>query len=453
MEEKIKRALKNSDVEYVEVHLEETEETRVHYSGKEMDSIGTHFTKGGNVRAFHRGGWGFASFNDMNRISEYIREACQHAKKVVRERGSLAPTTSIQDQVPLDLEDDPRKVPLAEKEGITRTYNGIILSSPKIQTTQVRYADKFMRRHFMNTEGTELVEERIYCGISFSAIARDGTNVQASNESLGGTRGFKTVLDQEEKVEQVTKEAIDLLKAEKVKGGIYTVIVNPILGGVFAHEAFGHLSEADHLFENERILKIMELGKRFGREELSIVDDGTLVGERGHYRYDDEGVPAQKTYLMRNGILVGRLHSRETAVKLGEPLTGNGRAINFRHHPIVRMSCTYIEPGERSFEKMVSEVKEGIYAVDALGGQTQLEMFTFSAGKGYLIQNGKIGPMVRDVVLTGNLFETLKNIDAIGDDLEFHGGLGGCGKDGQFPLPVTTGAPHFRIQNVVIGGA
>ncbi|MCH7761157.1 TldD/PmbA family protein [candidate division TA06 bacterium] len=452
MEEKVKKALKKVDAEYVEVHLEETEVTSVRYSGKEMDSIGTHFTRGGNVRAFFRGGWGFSSFNDVIRIGEAIQEACQHARQVARDGGGLAPANPLEDRVQVELEDDPREIPLSEKERIARTYNEIILASSKIQTSQVRYVDKFMRRSFYNTEGTALHEERIYCGISFSAIAKDGANIQTSFDSVGGTRGFKTVLGQEGKVERITKEAIDLLKAEKVEGGRYSVIVNPMLAGVFAHEAFGHLSEADHLDENERILKIMELGKRFGSEELSIVDDGTLKGERGSYLYDDEGVPAQKTDLIREGILVGRLHSRETAYKMGEPLTGNGRAINFRHPPIVRMSCTYIEPGEKSFEEMVSEVNEGIYAVDALGGQTQLEMFTFSAGKGYRIKDGKIGPMVRDVILTGNLFETLRNIDAIGNDLQHHGGLGGCGKDGQFPLPVSTGAPHIRIRNVTIGG-
>jgi TldD protein len=452
MDEKVKKALKEADGEYVEVHLEETEVTSVLYSGKEMESIGTHFTKGGNVRAFYKGGWGFSSFNDWSLINEHVRDACQQARQVDRKEGSLTLSKPIVDQSKAKMEDDPREVPLSEKESIARTYNQVILSSSKIQTSNVRYADKFMRRFYYNTEGSSLQEERIYCGIGYTAIAKDGTNVQNSFNSVGGTKGFKTVLGQEAKVELVTKEAVDLLKAEKVKGGKYTVIVNPMLSGVFAHEAFGHLSEADHLFENERVLKIMELGKRFGTEELSIVDDGTLSGERGYYRFDDEGIPAQKTYLIRDGVLVGRLHSRETAEKMGEPLTGNGRAINFRHPPIVRMSCTYIEPGSANFNEMVSQVDEGIYAVDALGGQTQLEMFTFSAGKGYLIKDGKIGPMVRDVILSGNLFETLKNIDAIGNDILHHGGLGGCGKDGQSPLPVTTGSPHIRIRDVVIGG-
>jgi len=116
------------------------------------------------------------------------------------------------------------------------------------------------------------------------------------------------------------------------------------------------------------------------------------------------------------------------------------------------MGCTYIEPRDCSFQKMIGEIKHGLYVVSALGGMTQLEMFTFSAMKAYIIKNGKLGPMVRDVILTGNVFETLKNIDAIGDDLELHGGLGGCGKDGQMPLPVSDGGPHIRVKDVVVGG-
>ena len=116
------------------------------------------------------------------------------------------------------------------------------------------------------------------------------------------------------------------------------------------------------------------------------------------------------------------------------------------------MSNTYIEKGTLSFSELIKDIDTGIYAVDALGGQTQLEMFTFSSAKAYLIKNGKIGSMVRDVVLTGNVFETMKNIDGIGNDLQLHGGLGGCGKDGQYPLQTAYGGPHIRIRNVVVGG-
>lgn len=453
MEDKIRKALKNSSCEYAEVHLEETRRTSVVYLGKELENIGTADDVGGNVRAFHKGGWGFVSFNDAKDLASHVREACRQAKLVGGGNGAgLAEAEPVQDEVKVKLADDPRKVDLAEKEALMRKYNGLILGHPKVQTSAVRYEDVAMKRTFANTQGAFIVEERIYCGTSYSATAKDGPNVQFSFGRAGGTLGWNTVLNRESDVERITKEAVALLKAEKPEAGTYTVIADPSLAGVFAHEAFGHLSEADFVYQNERFKEIMTLGKRFGPEHLSILDDGSLPGERGSFRYDDEGVRTRKNYLIKDGILVGRLHSRETAGKMREKVSGNARAISYRHPPIVRMTNTYIEPKAGTFEELLAGTEHGIYAIDALGGMTELEMFTFSAAKAYLVQDGKLGPMVRDVVLSGNVFETLKNIDAVGNDLKLFGGLGGCGKGGQMPLPVSDGSPHIRMRNVVIGG-
>ena len=132
--------------------------------------------------------------------------------------------------------------------------------------------------------------------------------------------------------------------------------------------------------------------------------------------------------------------------------TGNARAIGRGYPPVVRMTNTYIENGPVPVKEIFSDIEEGIYACDAFGGQTEFEMFTFSAGYGYRIEQGEIGELVRDVVLAGNVFETLKAIDGIANDLEICEGAGGCGKGGQAPLPVTFGAPHIRIRDVIIGG-
>jgi TldD protein len=197
--------------------------------------------------------------------------------------------------------------------------------------------------------------------------------------------------------------------------------------------------------------ELMVLGKKFGRPELNIVDGAAVPHLRGSYKYDDEGTPATKTHLIKEGVLVGRLHSRETAEKMGEKPTGNARAVNFRFPPIVRMTNTYIEPGKTTFEEMISGIKEGVYARNWYGGTTSMEMFTFSAGEAFMIRNGKIAELVRPVVLTGNVFQTLQNIDAIGDDLAMNQG-GGCGKAGQSPLPVSNGSPHIRILKCLVGG-
>ena len=196
----------------------------------------------------------------------------------------------------------------------------------------------------------------------------------------------------------------------------------------------------------------MAIGRRFGGSHINVVDGAAVPGLRGSYRYDDEGVPAKKTYLLREGQLVGRLHSRETAATMGEQPTGNARAISSQFPPIVRMTNTYIEPGTATFEEIISDVQEGLYVRNWYGGMTSMEQFTFSAGEAYAIRNGRVEELMRPVLLTGNLFTTLENLDAIANDLDMNQG-GGCGKGGQSPLAVSNGSPHIRIRNCLIGGA
>jgi len=452
MESKIRKALAAGKADHIEIRIQESVGTGITYAGKELEDIGDSTGLGGSVRALYKGAWGFCSFNDIEHLSRYVKMACEQAQLVGKEQSQFAPVPPHKAEVKTIVEIDPATIPLSEKQQLCEKYNKIILSNQKIETSSVRYRDSVSVMTFANSDGAYIVQEVKFCGISVLAIAKDGMNVQRAHESLGDLRGYGNVLNFEHHCEAVAKRAIDLLSAEPVKGGRYTVIVDPLLGGVFAHEAFGHLSEADHVYENEKLREIMTLGKRFGGDPLAIVDDGTLPGEAGTMAYDAEGTPTQKTYLIKNGILTARLHSRETAGKMGEQPTGNARVISYAHEPIVRMTNTYVEPREWTFERMLAETPEGIYALGALGGMTNTEMFTFSAEEAYEIKGGKLGKQLREVVLTGNVFETLKNIDAIGNDLKLYGGLGGCGKGGQSPLRVSNGSPHMRIRNVVIGG-
>jgi TldD protein len=452
MEAEIKKALEKGTVDYLEIRLEERAVTSVNYVGRELENIGVNNSFGGNVRALHKGGWGFSSFNSLEDLEQKVAQACRAAKQVGKGRSQLAKVKPVKDEVRVSLKDDPRRVPLAQKKELTEGYNNLIMGAPGIISSNTRYEDVFKRQTFANSEGSYIAQERIYCGVAFSAVAKEGANVQRAHTSAGDTRGYGTALRLEAKAEQTVRDALGLVKAEKVSSGKYTVVIDPIMCGVFAHEAFGHLSESDEIYQNRELQKLMKLGTRFGNGDLTILDDATLKGQRGYYAYDEEGVPSGKNYLVKDGLLVGRLHSRETAGIMGEKPTGSARAISYQFKPIVRMGCTYIEPRGCKFERMIGEIEDGLYVVSALGGMTETEMFTFSAMKAYRIRKGRIGPMVRDVILTGNVFTTLRNIDAIGDDLQLHGGLGGCGKGGQMPLPVSDGGPHIRIKDVVIGG-
>lgn len=452
MREQLLAVCRQVPADYVEVRLHEGCATTVHYAGKELDDIGERTGLGGCVRVLKNGGWGFAAFNDMEDMENYARLAAEQAELAGAEPLVLAPIEPRQATYHTPVDIDPAEIPLAEKQQLCYRYNQKMLAHGKIRTTVVKYRDSHATGYFANSEGTFIEQEYVFCGVMLAAIAIEGTNVQRAYVSNGDLRGFSKVQGMEKECEDVVERAVDLLGAKPIEGGAHTVIVDPKLCGVFVHEAFGHLSEADFIYENPRLQQIMQPGRRFGEEFLHIIDDGSIEGEAGFVAFDSEGVPGQRTPLIENGVLTGRLHNRETAARMNAQPTGNARAISYTHPPIVRMTSTFMEAGEWSFEEMLQDTEDGIYAKGMLGGQTNMEMFTFSAEEAYRIEKGRIGEKLREVVLTGNVFQTLKNIDAVGSDKKMHGGLGGCGKGGQSPLRVSDGGPHCRIRNVVIGG-
>jgi len=449
--DKIADALKGQDADYIEVRIEEREASHIQYRGRELEDIGRSTSLGGNARALVRGGWGFVSFNEPIELRDKVALAVKQARLVGKEESKLSPVAPVVDIVIPRIKKDPTAIPLTQKKRLLDEYNEIIWATPKIQTSVIAYGDGKKSVVFANSEGSYIEQTRVDVSIRFMVIAREDGNVQQIVLSMGSSGDFGSIEGLHQEVTEAAQRAVALLSAPQVKGGEYTVILDPVLAGVFVHEAFGHLSESDFVYENERMKEIMVLGRKFGGEHLNIVDGAAIPGFRGSYKYDDEGVPATKTYLIKEGVLVGRLHSRETAAKMGEKPTGNARALDYHHPPIVRMTNTLIEPQNVSFEDMVTDIKEGVYAKNWYGGMTSMEMFTFSAGEAYMIRNGKLAELLRPVMLSGNVFNTLENIDSIGDDLEMNQG-GGCGKGGQSPLPVSNGSPHIRIQKCLVGG-
>ena len=448
--DEIEGALRGHDADYLEVRLDDTATNRIIYRGRELEEIGRGRSFGGNARALVRGGWGFVSFNEPSELRKRVEEAVTAARHVGRETSMLAEVQPVVDSVPLELKKDPRTVPLAAKKELLDQYNETMLSIDGVTSTNITYSDGHKRVVFASSEGSFIEQERIDVVSRLAATARKNGDMQQASMSLGALNDYSYIETLEETARQLGERAVELLAAPYVKAGTYPVVLDPILAGVFCHEAFGHLSESDFVYENDRMKEIMVLGRQFGQPHLNIVDGAAVPGLRGSFRYDDEGVPARKTDLIRDGILVGRLHSRETAGKMGEPPTGNARALDYRFPPIVRMTNTYIETGDTTFEDLIADIDEGVYARNWFGGTTSMEMFTFSAGEAYMIRNGKVAELIRPVKLTGNLFTTLMNIDALGNDMDFNQG-GGCGKAGQMPLPVSNGSPHIRIRDVVVG--
>jgi TldD protein len=454
MQDPIRDAIAHSKADYTEIRLEEREDTTIAYRGRDLETASAIVDAGGIVRCLvHGGGWGIVTFNRRDDLRAKVEQAYECARLAKSETPiELAPIPIRQEEIRMPMAHDFRGVPMSEKKALAHHYNELLLGhSERIVDTRTVYQDTFSRVHFASSDDTFVEEERPMVTMYTVATSRDGDNVQTGFESRSGPHGFDFVQDLDDMATAAAQRAVDLLSAETVVGDRYPVILNPGLASVFIHEAFGHLSEADFVYENPHAQEMMVLGRRFGRDILNVFDDGSAPGLRGTHRYDDEGTPTGRTDLIKDGILVGRLHSRETAAKMGEQPTGNARATGYRYPPIVRMTNTAIDNGTTPFADMIRDIDLGVYACNMFGGQTMLENFSFSSAYAYMIRDGQIAEMVKDVILAGNLFTTLQNIDAIGNDFQWLHIGGRCGK-GQGGLFTAEGAPHIRIQDVVIGG-
>ena len=440
-------------VDFLAIRVEYFEETNIMLRGNKIDTLSESIASGGQVRACYKGGWGFATFNELSTLNQRVEEAITAARLVGDEKTQLAPIEPVQIDCQLPLtRTDPRQIPLAQKKALCDHYNAILRDlSDQIITTSVRYGDSTQHVLLATSEGTLIKQSWADLEMRFSATARSGDTLQTGRETTGSRRGYEDLIGLEKQIQGAAQRALNALVLPPVKGNNYTVVVDPILTGLFVHEAFGHLSEADMLYENPELSELMSMGRRFGPEILQIFDGAAPQGHRGSYFYDDEGVPATSTQLIHNGVLVGRLHSRETAGKLNERPTGNARCLNYHYPPLVRMTNTWIERGETPVEDLLTDIQEGIYAKNWLGGMTNGEMFTFSAGEAWMIRNGKLAEPVRDVTLSGNVFKTLDNIESIGNDF-YWDESGGCGKGGQSGLAVGCGGPSLRIKGVMVGG-
>jgi len=452
---RLRKALEGCGVDYAEIRLEDSRDCVIQYQGTALEQVRTGNLYGGNVRALFKGGWGVANFNSLDDIEANVALACEQAKaagEVVNEESMLAAVPVVENDVCPQWTLHPEAVTLDEKIRILGNYHQLVLSHDNIPAATVHYQERCTTLIFVNSEGTAIRQEKLDFAGSISANGRKGDISVSQNVGIGSSIGIHKLLGLDDKIREMCERTQKLLDAPSIKAGVYTVICDPAQTGLFVHEAFGHLSEADDLAKNPGFLEQMYLGRELGKPILTIYDTGDAMHNRGGLIYDDEGVACRRADLVKNGKLVGRLHNRWSAAKLGEEITGSARALTYIFPPITRMRNTCIEKGESTFEEMVAGTELGVYAVGSAGGQTNGEMFNFGASWGQMIRNGKLAELVRDVKLQGNVFDTMANIDMIGNDAVGRNGPGGCGKGAQSPLPTSGDCPHIRIQNVIVGG-
>lgn len=344
-------------------------------------------------------------------------------------------------------DNDLSRIPAKKKFDDVSAYFPIVSDSGYVRYWAGSYIDQRIVKRFCSSIGADLVFDFQRAGVRIRYELSDGNRRFRDRFDLASNY-YHDLAGLEDRISENLQKSVAFLKnAENVQPGRYTVILSPEAAGIFAHESFGHKSEADFMLGDTHMLKEWHLGKKVGSDILSIVDDGNIKSV-GYVPYDDEGTKAKETYLIRNGVLSGRLHSAVTAASLEEEPTGNARAVNFEYEPIVRMSTTYIKPGTRKLDELVAEIENGVF-VETLNHGSGMSTFTLAPARAYIIKNGEITDPVKISVITGNVFQTLNEIDGLSDDLQILSfALGGCGKMEQYPLPVSFGGPYVRVKNL-----
>lgn len=432
---------------YADVRIEDRYNTFISFRDGRLEDCRETCVKRAFIRVFDGKMWYYSSTSNLDEIQKELEElysmGCPDCG--IEENEVVKRLQANRDEKFKFAKDCVRDVTLEIKREFLKEISGLFESGYR-NSLLASYLDKHVLYEFYSSKGAKLRHDFQTAGIACRlGLNKEGETFdeQFSRAELS-FEGLKDRINEQEIRDFISECETFLLDAVPVQPGRFPVILAPIAAGVFAHESFGHKSEADFMIGDETLKREWALGKRVGPEQLSIYDSGLIEGS-GYTPYDDEGSAATKTYLIKEGVLAGRLHSARTAAELKENVTGNARAVSAWYEPIVRMTTTVIQEGDKSVQELFSAVKRG-YFIKSVRHGSGMSTFTIAPGLCYEIIDGKIGRPVKIAVATGSVFETLGLIDGLSDKCEIHAFVtGGCGKMEQFPLSVGMGGPYVSI--------
>lgn len=447
--------------DFLELRLHDRRARAVLAEDGRVESARSSRHAGVGVRALIDGAWGFASTSELSK--EALQRAVQAARAAAREaaktrREKVAPPASAtfangqhftDAHEPLDSRSIDEKIEL-----VLKTEAEARAASQRIASASCRYSELVDEKFIVTSDGARVHLRDAKPELRVSAVARMEGELMEHMEAAGHTGGFGELFarrSSSEMAEKAAQTAVDLLRAGYVDGGKKRVILAPDVVGLLIHEAIGHTVEADFVLAGSAAAG--KMGQKVASELVTLCDAGESVhqpGAGGVVLVDDEGVPAGRTVILENGVLKSYLHNRETAQRFGVAPTGNARAFEYDDEPLIRMRNTYVEPGAVPLEQMIGETDDGLLLVGAKNGQADANAeFMFAVAEVYPIRSGKLGPLHRGTTITGDAFEVLASVDAVGDDFEWKLGSGYCGK-GQ-PAKVDAGGPHLRCRVTVAG--
>jgi TldD protein len=438
-----------------ELFLEYAQSEALAFEDGRLKSAAFDTTQGFGLRAVAGEAIGFAHASELS--EEAIMRAAATVKAVRAGRGGVlaAPPRGTNrhlysDANPLASVDFERKVKLlAEIDAYARGKD------PRVRQVMASLAGSWQAIAVLRSDGQTTHDVRPLVRLNVAVVVAEGERMETGSDGRGGRLSFERFLEPlswRAQVDEALRQALVNLGSLPAPAGEMPVVLGPGWPGILLHEAIGHGLEGD--FNRKKTSAFAGLmGERIASRGVTVVDDGTLPERRGSLTVDDEGTPSQRTVLIEDGVLVGFMQDRQNARLMGMTPTGNGRRQSFAHHPMPRMTNTYMLAGTRDPREIIASVKRGLYAVNFGGGQVDITSgkFVFSAAEAYRIEDGKVGPAVKGATLIGNGPDVLTKVTMIGNDLALDPGIGTCGKDGQ-GVPVGVGQPTLLVERLTVGG-
>lgn len=434
---------------YADVRTEDRSRTTISYTAGVLEEMKNRTEQRAFLRVYDGKLWYYAAVTDLTHLQKTLDglyDAATENPQILED--PIVRRFERNHDTLLNFTDcSVRDIPVRKKQELLLSYLPLLSEDSCITMPSGTYLDRNSLLHFQSSLGADITYDYQTCGIAFSCSMAEGEKKFSGHWQKGAIR-FEDLQDIGSDIRSAIAEQTAFLRnSVPVTPGKYPVVLSPEAAGVFAHESFGHKSESDFMLSDESMREEWQLGKTVGSPILSIAECGSILGS-GYVPYDDEGTKARKNYLIKNGVLTGRLHNAQTAAALDEDLTGNARAINCTFEPIVRMTTTYIEGGDQDFDQLIAPIQKG-YFIKTIRHGSGMSTFTIAPSLAYEIVDGKLGRPVQISVLTGSVFETLGLIDGLTKDVTLLSFVtGGCGKLEQMGLPVGFGGPYVRVSSM-----
>jgi len=477
MKDKLKECinwLKGKGVEYADCRYVRSEKESLRVSDGHVDSLSRELNAGVGIRVVAGGAWGFAATAllnaaDLKKTADLALQIARASAITKHEPVVLAEQEAFTDYYRSEYVKDPFEVSTDDKINLLVGVTEILKKKKKIKTGEASMIFYKTNKLFVSSEGAEIEQDIIESGGGFYAVAFEGDEAQKRSyaNSFGGdfgTRGYEFVerMNFLDNAERVREEAIALLKAKPCPDKETTIIISAPQMALQVHESCGHPTELDRVLGTEISLaggSFMTIDKlnqlKYGSNIVNITADATTPGGLGTFGYDDEGVKAQRTPIIKNGLFVGYLTSRETAPIINQCSNGTMRASGWNRLPIIRMTNINLEPGDWELNDLIADTKDGIFF--DLNKSWSIDdkrlNFQFGVEAAWEIKNGVLGRMFKNATYTGMTPKFWNSCDAICNKNHWHvWGIPNCGKGEPMQvMHVAHGAAPARFNNIKVG--